>query len=97
MFRFRSVNKSIRRHPLLKSGVALIIVIVLMMTISGCSKKRETESDDALRQVLRVQRLQNLYPDADNVPEMETIVDSMGREGKSPYYFAALNVMTDRL
>ncbi|MDE5874253.1 MAG: hypothetical protein K2H15_01295, partial [Muribaculaceae bacterium] len=68
-----------------------------MMTISGCSKKRETESDEALRQVLRVQRLQNLYPDADNVPEMEAIVDSMGREGKSPYYFAALNVMTDRL
>lgn len=71
----------------------------LILMLSGCGDSRETyDHDRAVRRVLRVQELQNLNPgDPAVVPEMIAIVDSMSRAGRDACYFAAANVLVDRL
>ena len=66
----------------------------------GKSGRHDTDTDadaESLRQVLYVQSLYNNHPGEDIVPRMSAVIDSMGRTGGSPYYFAALNVLIDRL
>lgn len=52
---------------------------------------------DALRQVLYVQSLYNNYPGEDITPVMRAVIDSMKSAGRNPYYFAANNILIDRL
>ncbi|MDE5789744.1 MAG: helix-turn-helix transcriptional regulator [Muribaculaceae bacterium] len=78
-----------------------IFFLVLVLCIFSCSSPEadESQSDEkkGLRQVLRVQSLYNMNPDGDIVPEIQATVDSMRSEGRSPYYYAAVNVLIDRL
>ncbi len=77
------------------------LLFLITLILSGCSPEGEsgqTDNDDkALARVIYIQQLYNLYPGGDIVPEMEAVVDSMRREGRNPYYYAAVNVLIDRL
>ncbi len=85
---------------------ACILGIVALFCFSfflfSCSsKKKENNSscanERARRQVMYVQSLYNHNPEEDIVPEIQAVVDSMRVEGRNPYYFAAVNVLIDRL
>lgn len=75
------------------------LTICLMVSLSGCTDRNDSyDHDIALRRVLTVQQLQNLKPgDPSVVPQIEAIIDSMGRSGKDACYFGAVNVLIDRL
>ena len=74
---------------------------ILILCIFSCSSpesdKGYGDKNEDLRRVLYVQELYNMNPDADIVPQIQTIVDSMRSEGRTPYYYAAMNVLIDRL
>lgn len=56
------------------------------------------ESDgSSLRQVLYIQSLYNNHPGEDIVPLITAVIDSMRSAGRNPYYFAAVNILIDRL
>lgn len=82
-----------------KNRLMTYLAGILAVLLSGCSGKSESyDHDVALRRVLTVQKLQNMNPgDPSVVPEIEVIVDSMGKAGKDAYYFGAVNVLIDRL
>lgn len=83
-------------HPLLPS----IIMTVLILFFSSCKKYEydDTSTDgEALRQVLFIQTLYNNHPGEDIVPEITDVIDSMRNAGRNPYYFAASNILIDRL
>lgn len=75
----------------------LISIVVLLS--SSCDRGTNTyDHDEAVRRVLKVQKLQNLNPgDPAVVPQIESIVDSMRISGKDACYFGAVNVLIDRL
>lgn len=77
------------------------IVFILAIVCGSCLNiERETgkeSNEEGLRQVLQVQRIYNLNPDEDIVPELKSIIDSMRNNGRDEYYFAATNVLIDRL
>lgn len=75
----------------------LISIVVLLS--SSCDRGTNIyDHDEAIRRVLKVQKLQNLNPgDPSVVPQIEAIVDSMGDSGKDACYFGAVNVLIDRL
>ncbi|MDE7465430.1 MAG: helix-turn-helix domain-containing protein [Muribaculaceae bacterium] len=79
-----------------------IMVIIWMLTGVGCEQKDAvnpelTNDSIAHRQVMRVQDIYNLKLGAESLPEIEAIVDSMARQPRNPYYYAAVNVLIDRL
>ncbi|MDE6682520.1 MAG: helix-turn-helix transcriptional regulator, partial [Muribaculaceae bacterium] len=61
------------------------------------SDKLKNDENKGLRQVLYVQSLYNNHPAKDIAPMIQATVDSMRSEGRSPYYYAAVNVLIDRL
>ena len=73
----------------------------LILFLSGCSHRHEdttlSHNEKALRQVLYVQNLYNNNPEGEIAPVMEAVIDSMRSEGRTPYYYAAVNVLIDRL
>ena len=71
----------------------------LLLLLLACSESRQAyDHDEAVRRVLKVQRLQNLNPgDSTVVPKIEEIIDSMAKSGKDACYFGAVNVLIDRL
>lgn len=77
------------------------IVVFLILSLCGCAQgNQETLSSDnenALRQVLYVQNLYNNSPEDEIVPAIQTVIDSMRSVGRTPYYYAAVNVLIDRL
>lgn len=76
-------------------------VFVLSFSVLFSCKKTEVdetaENCESLRQVLYVQSLYNNHPDEDIVPQITDVIDSMKTAGRNPYYFAAVNVLIDRL
>ncbi len=81
----------------------LIFMTVLILSLSvfiSCKRSDANKcstTDEALRQVLYVQSLYNHHPDEDIVPRITAVVDSMRNAGRNPYYFAAVNILIDRL
>ena len=77
------------------------IFAFLIFSLSGCSHGQEdttlSRNERALRQVLYVQNLYNNNPEGEIVPVMEAVIDSMRSDGRTPYYYAAVNVLIDRL
>lgn len=78
-----------------------VTVYILSLSVLLSCKKTEpdktTEGSTALRQVLYVQSLYNNHPNEDIVPQITDVIDSMKNAGRNPYYFAAVNVLIDRL
>ncbi|MDE6340982.1 MAG: helix-turn-helix transcriptional regulator [Muribaculaceae bacterium] len=63
-------------------------------------KRTESDGDgspESLRRVLYVQSLYNNHPGDDIVPLITSVIDSMRNAGRDPYYFAAVNILIDRL
>ncbi len=85
--------------PLLYS----IFVTVFILSFSVFFSCKKTDSDkiaddsEALRRVLYVQSLYNNHPSEDIVPQITAVIDSMRNAGRNPYYFAAVNILIDRL
>ncbi|MDE7414220.1 MAG: helix-turn-helix domain-containing protein [Muribaculaceae bacterium] len=81
--------------------ITAIVLFISLISISSCSSEKGREGgankEEQLRQVLRVQSLYNIHPGEDIVPEMMATIDSMRSTGRTPYYYAALNVLIDRL
>lgn len=77
------------------------VIILLIFFLCGCSQGNDCAGPDhtekALRQVLYVQDLYNSNPDGEIVPVIQAVVDSMRAGGRTPYYYAAVNVLIDRL
>ncbi|MDE6576597.1 MAG: helix-turn-helix domain-containing protein [Muribaculaceae bacterium] len=89
----------IHRLPILRYvRLVTVLLTLLLLPLIGCSKEeKNSDMSQSLNQALRIQRIQNLHPADNHTAEMEAIVDSMRHEGKTPYYFAALNVLIDHL
>ncbi|MDE6301932.1 MAG: helix-turn-helix transcriptional regulator [Muribaculaceae bacterium] len=82
------------------SYVLTVVLISCLSVLFSCKKAEKVRSEDAdesLRQVLYVQWLYNTHPAEDIVPEITAVIDSMRGEGRNSYYFAALNILIDRL
>lgn len=77
------------------------IIIFLTIFLYGCSQGTDStlpeRSEEALRQVHYVQNLYNTSPGNEIVPAIQAVVDSMRSAGRTPYYYAAVNVLIDRL
>lgn len=77
------------------------IIIFLTIFLYGCSQwnggTSPNHSEEALRQVLYVQNLYNTNPEDEIVPAIQAVIDSMRFAGRTPYYYAAVNVLIDRL
>lgn len=80
--------------------ICVTVFILSLFVFSSCKKTeidRTAEKQEALRQVLYVQSLYNTHPGEDIVPQIVNIIDSMRNAGRNPYYFAAVNILIDRL
>lgn len=83
--------------------VPLMVLAVFLLSCSGVVSCQRADSgsneggSESLRQVLRVQSLYNNHPADDIIPEITEVIDSMRRSARDPYYFAAVNVLIDRL
>ncbi|MBD5355746.1 MAG: helix-turn-helix domain-containing protein [Bacteroides sp.] len=80
----------------------LLIIAMLSAVLPACSVKEDNRNhtaneEKALSRIIYVQQLYNLTPAEDIIPEIKSTIDSMRRDGRNPYYFAALNVLIDRL
>lgn len=75
--------------------------IFLALWLCNCSRPgeedRNYDESAALRRVLYVQNLYNHNPERDITGEIESVTDSMRTGGRGPYYYAAVNVLIDRL
>lgn len=95
-------NNSFRKSRVMRRGVLALLCAVLSM-LSGCTdgdkegEERAASEDVARRRALQIQELFNLNPGPEILPRLELIADSMRRDGRHTYYFAALNVIIDRL
>lgn len=90
-------QRSRRLHTIL---VAVALLVVAMPLVIGCrrtTRPQALDDDRALKQVLYVQDLYNNHPQEDIAPEITSVIDSMRSEGRNPYYFAAVNILIDRL
>lgn len=74
---------------------------VMMLILVSCGKGRQVNADEenalSLRRVRHVQNLYNMDPGGEIVPEITSVIDSMRTSGMDRYYFAAVNVLIDRL
>lgn len=78
--------------------ICLPLFIILLTQTFGCNRDDKVDKDKvALRRAMRIQELYNLNPGTDILPQIETIADSMRRDGRGPCYFTSLNVIIDRL
>lgn len=80
-------------------GVWCVILFACLHLLAGCVSADGDKDDSALAQsrVLRAQRLRNMTPGDEILPELRAIVDSMRRDGRDVYYYAAVNVLVDQL
>lgn len=80
-----------------------IFVTIVFLSFSVFFSCKQTEIDktaadsEALRQVRYIQSLYNSHPGEDIVPQITAVIDSMREAGRNPYYFAAVNVLIDRM
>lgn len=81
------------------ASVAVFILtgVIFMMSMSSCGRKGCYDEAKGRQRALRVQRLRNLSPGADVLPVMRLTVDSMRRDRRDVFYFAAMNVLIDQL
>lgn len=80
-------------------GVWCVVLFACLHLLAGCVSADGDKDDSALAQsrVLRAQRLRNMTPGDEILPELRAIVDSMRRDGRGVYYYAAVNVLVDQL
>ncbi|MDE7109059.1 MAG: hypothetical protein K2O49_03715, partial [Muribaculaceae bacterium] len=73
----------------------------MMLILVSCGKGRQVNAEEenalSLRRVQHVQNLYNMDPGGEIVPEITSVIDSMRTSGMDRYYFAAVNVLIDRL
>lgn len=79
------------------SVMALVMSLTAMLILESCSHRQGYNPDLGRQRALRLQRLRNLSPGADVLPEMQLTVDSMRRDSKDVFYFASMNVLIDQL
>ncbi len=80
--------------------VAVAVFGVAVLLGEGCRNATPSKTSDdgrTLRQVLYVQDLYNNHPKENITPVITAVIDSMRQESRNPYYFAALNILIDRL
>lgn len=82
---------------IMSATVFFLFTFLIFFSCRHGSAKKRGEDGVSLRQVLYVQSLYNHHPGEEILPELEAVTDSMRREGRNPYYFAALNILIDRL
>lgn len=95
------------KHPIkYNHGPLLLFIFMTVSILSFCTtffscKGKEMAGPDgereSLRQVLYIQSLYNNHPGEEIVPQITSVIDSMRSAGRNPYYFAALNILIDRL
>lgn len=76
---------------------AAVLSFILLFSCKDKEKDSIAEDGESLRQVLYVQSLYNNHPAGDIVPQIESVIDSMRTAGRDPYYYAANNILIDRL
>ncbi|MDE6338134.1 MAG: helix-turn-helix transcriptional regulator [Muribaculaceae bacterium] len=98
-----SISYDCRHLLFFRHLLPIICVTVFVFSLSVFSSCKKAEVDraatdqESLRQVLYVQSLYNNHPGEDIVPQIMDVIDSMRNAGRNPYYFAAVNVLIDRL
>lgn len=79
----------------------ITVVALLCMIMCSCDGDRkdggENVDSESLKRVLYVQSLYNMNPGGDIVQEISSVIDTMRDCGRDRYYFAAVNVLIDRL
>lgn len=79
----------------------IIFFLISLISTFSCSspdsEKSQVDKNKGLKQVLYVQSLYNNHPEENIVPKIQATVDSMRNAGRTPYYYAAVNVLVDRL
>lgn len=84
------------RVTLMAMALAASSAAVFSCTRAGGGDAAAGDSE-ALRQVLFIQSLYNNHPGEDIAPQIAAVIDSMKRAGRNTYYFAANNILIDRL
>ena len=77
--------------------VAILSFCTIFFSCKGTGMKGTGGEQESLRQVLYIQSLYNNHPGEEIVPQITSVIDSMRSAGRNPYYFAALNILIDRL
>lgn len=77
--------------------IAFITVFSVFLSCGRPEKEPPLDDKESLRRVLYIQSLYNNHPDDDIVLKMTEIIDSMKNAGRNPYYFAAVNILVDKL
>lgn len=77
------------------AGMSLLLILV-MISCDGYKNDKPYDEREAKRQVLQIQSLYNHHPAEEIGPQIQSIIDSMKMAGRSPYYFAANNILIDR-
>lgn len=86
------------RHLLTVIFVAAAVMLSeVFFSCAKSGKDSEAADRESLRQVLYVQSLYNHNTGEGIVPEITEVIDSMRIAGRNPYYFAAVNILIDRL
>lgn len=96
---------SARRTQIINFSILACIMGYMLALWCGCGRhdgeaateKQRQAEQKALERVLYVQQLYNMKPGEDIIPRIKATVDSMRRDGRNPYYYAAVNVLIDRL
>lgn len=76
---------------------AFILLSPVLFSCKRSDKDKMSDNEESLRQVLYVQSLYNHHPGEEIVPQITEVIDSMRDSGRNPYYFAAVNILIDRL
>lgn len=79
----------------------MIGCVILFLFFLSCGKSDSggtpAHSRTSLNRVLYVQSLYNDHPGKDITPRIAAVIDSMRHAGRDAYYFAAMNILIDRL
>lgn len=81
-------------------AIMLMVSLLSLPLLLSCGRQEAQSSASSrspLQQVLYVQSLYNNRPGQDIVPQITAVIDSMKAAGRNPYYFAATNILIDRL
>lgn len=95
------MKHNIRHSSPMKFELIFVTVMIMSFFIPVSCRKTATDinnkNSESLRRVLYIQSIYNNRPEEDIVPVFTEVIDSMRKAGRDPYYFAAVNVLIDRL
>lgn len=78
-------------------SIVFFLTVILCCCSRGTGSERPSQSEKALRQVVYIQNLYNNNPEDKISPVIQEVIDSIRSDGRTPYYYAAVNVLIDRL